>query len=160
MSDSSAAPWTAARQAPLSSAISWSLLKFTSIELMMPSSLLLLSLPLLLLGLPLLLLPSILPSIRIFSNELTLCIRWPNYWSFSFRISSSNEYSGLISFRIDWLDLFAVQGTLENLLQHHNSKASVLQCSSFYMVQLSHDYWKNHNFNYTDLCWQSDVSAF
>ena len=114
MSDSFAAPGTAARQAPLSSALSRSLLKFTSIELVLPSSHLLLSLPLLLL-------PSILPGIRIFSNESTLCIRWPNYWGFSFSISSSNEYSGLISFRMDWLDLFAVRRTLKSLLQYHSS---------------------------------------
>ena len=114
--------WTIPCQAPLSSALSRSLLKFTSIELVLPSSHLLLSLPLLLL-------PSILPGIRIFSNESTLCIRWPNYWGFSFSISSSNEYSGLISFRMDWLDLLAVQGTLKSLLQHHSSKASILQRS-------------------------------
>ena len=89
---------------------------------------------------PLLLLPSIFPSIRVFSNESALCIRWPKYWSFSFNISSSNEYSGLISFRMDWLDLFAVQGTLKSLLQNHNSKASILQCSAFFIVQLSHPY--------------------
>ena len=88
----------------------------------------------------LLLLPSIFPTIRVFSNELALCIRWPEYWSFSFSISPSNEYSGLISFRIDWLDLLAVQGTLKSLLQHHRSKASILQCSAFFMVQLSHLY--------------------
>ena len=89
---------------------------------------------------PLLLLPSIFPSIRVFSNESVLCIRWPKYWNFSFSISPSNEYSGLISFRMDWLDLLAVQGTLKNLLQHHSSKASVLQCSGFFIVQLSHPY--------------------
>ena len=89
---------------------------------------------------PLLLLPSVFPSIRVFSNEFILCIRWPKYWSFSFSISPSNEYSGLISFRIDWLDLFAVQGTLKSLLQHHSSKASILPCSTFFMVQLSHPY--------------------
>ena len=89
---------------------------------------------------PLLLLPSLFPSIRVFSNELTLCIRWPKYWNFSFNISHSNEYSGLISFRIDWFDLFVVQGTLKSLLQHHSSKASVLQCSAFFTVQLSHPY--------------------
>ena len=88
----------------------------------------------------LLLLPSIFPSIRVFSNELALHIRWPNYWSFSFSISPSNEYSGLISFRMDWLDLLAVQGTLKSLLQHHSSKASILQCSDFFIVQLSHPY--------------------
>ena len=89
---------------------------------------------------PLLLLPSIFPSVRVFSNESVLCIRWPRYWSFSFSISPSNEYSGLISFRKDWLDLLAVQGTLKGLLQHHSSKASILQCSTFFIVQLSHPY--------------------
>ena len=89
---------------------------------------------------PLLLLPSIFPSIRVFSNELALQIRWPKYWSFSFRISPSNEHSGLISFRMDWLDLLAVQGTLRSLLQHHSSKASILRCSAFFIVQLSHAY--------------------
>ena len=89
---------------------------------------------------PLLLLPSIFPSIRVFSNESALHIRWPKYWSFSFNISPSNEYSGLVSFRMDWLDLLAVQGTLKSLLQHHSSKASILQCSSFFIVQLSHPY--------------------
>ena len=94
---------------------------------------------------PLLLLPSIFPSIRVFSDESALCIRWPTYWSFSFSISPSNEYSGLISFRMDWLDLLAVQGTLNSLLQHHNSKASIIWRSAFFIVQLSHDYWKNHS---------------
>ena len=89
---------------------------------------------------PLLLLPSIFPSIRVFSSESVLCIRWPNYWSFSFSINPSNEYSGLISFRMDWFDLLAVQGTLKSLLQHHSSKASILQCLAFFMVQLSHPY--------------------
>ena len=89
---------------------------------------------------PLLLLPLILPSIRVFSSELALCVRWPKYWSFSFSISPSNDYSGLISFRINWLDLFAVQGTLKSLLQHQNSKASILWCSAFFMVQISHPY--------------------
>ena len=96
---------------------------------------------------PRLLLPSIFPSVRVFSNELALHIRWPKYWSFSFRISPSNEYSGLISLRIDWFDLLAVQGTLKSLLQHHSSKASILQCSAFLMVQLSHSYWKNYSFD-------------
>ena len=112
-------PWTAARQASLSFTISRSLLKLMSIESMMPSNHLILCRPLLLL-------PSIFPSIRVFSNESALCIRWPNYWSFSFSISPSNKYSGLISFRIDWFDLLSVQGTLKSLLQHHNSKASIL----------------------------------
>ena len=124
-------PWTAACQASLSFTVSWSLLKLTSIESMMPSN------PLILCR-PLILLPSILPSIRVFSNESILCIRWPKYWSFS--ISPSNEFSGLISFRMDWLDLLAVQGTLQSLFQHHSSKASVLWRSAFLMVQLSHPY--------------------
>ena len=114
-----AAPWTAARQASLSITSSQSLLRFMSIESVMPSSHLIFCHPLLLV-------PSIFPSIRVFSNESTLCIRWPKYWSFSFSISPSNEYSGLIPFRMDWLDLLAVQGTLRSLLQHHSSKASVL----------------------------------
>ena len=111
---------------------------------------------------PLHLLPSIFPSIRVFSNELALCIRWLKYWSFSFNISTSNEHPALISFRMDWLDLLAVQGTLKSLLQHHNSKASILHCSAFFMVQLSHAYmyWKNHSFDEMDLCRESNVSAF
>ena len=128
-----ATPWTAARQASLSFTNSWSLLKPMSIESVMPSNHLILCHPLLLL-------PSIIPSIRVFSNESALCIRWPNYWSFSFSISPSNEYPGLISFRIDWFNLLAVQGTLKSLLQHHSSKASILQCSASYMVQLSYPY--------------------
>ena len=112
---------------------SQSLLKFLSIESVMPSNHLILCHPLLLL-------PSIFSRIRVFSNELVLCIRWPKYWSFSFTISPSNEYSGLISFRIDQLDLLAVQGILKSLLQHHSSKASILRCSAFFMVQLSHPY--------------------
>ena len=123
-------PWTAAHQASLSITNSWSLLKLISIELVMPSNHLI---P----RHPLRLLPSIFASIRVFSNESILRIRWPNYWSFSFSISPSNEYSGLISFRIDWLDLLAVQGTLKNLLQHHSSKASILWRSAFFIVQLS-----------------------
>ena len=110
-----------------------------------------------------LLLPSIFASISVFSNELDLCIRLPKFWSFSFSISPSNEYSGLISFRIDWLNLLAVQGTLKSLVQHHSSKASILLCSAFFMVQLLtglHDYWKNHGFAYSGLCRQSNVSAF
>ena len=126
-------PWTAAHQASLSITNSWSSLKLMSIEWMMLSSHLILCHPLLLL-------PSISPSIRVFSNESALCIAWPKYWSFSFNISPSNEYSGLISFRIDWLDLPAVQGTLKSLLQHHNWKASIVQCSAFFIVQLSHPY--------------------
>ena len=110
---------------------------------------------------PLLLLPSIFPTIRVFSNESALHIRLPKYWSFSFSISPYSEYSGLISFRIDWFDLLAVQGTVENLLQHNSSKASILQCSTFCMVQLSHLYMttgKNHSFYYIDLCWQNVVT--
>ena len=126
-------PWMAARQASLS-IISWSLLKLMSIESVMPSNHLILCHPLLLLL-------SVFPSIRVFSNELVLCISWPKYWSFSFSISPSNKYSGLISFRIDWFDLLAVQGmTLTSLLQHHRWKLSVLQRSAFFMVQLSHPY--------------------
>ena len=128
-----ATPWTAARQASLSITNSWSLLKSISIKSMMPSNHLILYRPLLFL-------PSIFPSIRVFSIESVLCIRWPKYWSFSFSISPSNEYSGLISFRIDWLDFLAVQGTLKSLLQHHSSKASILWCSAFFIVQLSHSY--------------------
>ena len=125
-------PWTAARQASLSITSSQRLLKLMSIELVMPSNHLILSCPLFLS-------PSIFPSIRVFSNESALHMRWPKYWSFSFNISPSNEHSGLISFRINWLDLLAVQGTLKSL-QHHNSKASILQCSTFFIVQLSHPY--------------------
>ena len=125
--------WTAARQASLSITNSQSLLKLTSTALVMPSNHLVLCHPLFL--------PSIFPSIRVFSNESALLIRWPKYWSFSFNISPSNQkYSGLISFRMDWLDLLAVQGTLKSLLQHHSSKASILQCSAFLIVQLSHPY--------------------
>ena len=126
-------PWTATHQASLSTANSQSLFKLMSIELVMPSKHLILCRPLLL---P----PSIFPSIRVFSNESVLRIRWPKYWSFSFNINPSNEYSGLISFRIDWLHLLAVQGTLKSLLQHHSSKASVLRHSAFFIVQLSHPY--------------------
>ena len=126
-------PWTAACQASLSITKSWSLLKFMSIESVMPSNHLILCHPLLLL-------PSIIPNIRVFSNESTLRMRWPKYWSFSFTISPSNEYSVLISFRMDWLALLAVQGTLRSLLQHHSSKASILRCSAFFIVQLSHPY--------------------
>ena len=126
-----ATPWTAARQASLSITNSRNSFKLMSIESVMPSNHLILCYPLLL---P----PSIFPSIRVFSNESVLHIRWPKYWSFSFSISSSNEYSGLISFRMDWLDLLTVQGALKSLLQHHSSKASILWCSAFFMVQLSH----------------------
>ena len=122
-----ATPWTAARQASLSIANSQSLLRFMSLESMMPSNLLILCRPLFL---P----PSICLSIRVFSNESALCIRWPKYWSFSFNISPSNEHPGLISFRMDWMDLLAVQGTLKSLLQHDSSKASILRCSAFFIV--------------------------
>ena len=128
-----ATPWTAARQASLSITKCQSLLKLMSIESVMPSNHLILCCPLLL---P----PSILPSIRVFSNESVLCIRWPKYWNFSLNISPSNEYSGLIFFRMDWLELLAVQGTLKSLLQHHSSKTSILQHSAFFIVQLSHPY--------------------
>ena len=128
-----ATPWTAARQASLSIGNSQSLLKFMSIELVMPSNHLILCCSLFFL-------PSILPSIRLFSNESVLNIRWPKYWSFSFSISPSNEYSGLISFRVDWLDLLAVQGTLKSFLQHHSSKPSIPRHSAFSIVQLSHPY--------------------
>ena len=126
-------PWTAARQASLSITNSQSLLKLMSIQSVMPSSHLILCHPLLLL-------PSIFPSIRVFSNESVLCTRLPKYWSLSLSISPSNKYSGLISFRMDWLDLLAVQATLKSLLQHHSSKASTLQRSGFFIVQLSHPY--------------------
>ena len=126
-------PWTAACQASLSITNSQSLLKLMSIESVMPSNHLMLYSPLLLL-------PSILPSIRVFSNESVLLMRWPKYCSFSFSISPSNEHPGLISFRMDWLDLLAVQGTFNSLLQHHSSKAQVLWHSTFFIVQLSHPY--------------------
>ena len=126
-------PWAAAHQASLSINNTQSLLKLMSIESVMPSNHLILCHPLLLL-------PSIFPSIRVFSNESVLCIRWPKCWSFSFSLSPSNEYSGLISFRTDKLDLLSVQGTLKSLLQHHSSKASVLQHSAFFIAQLSHPY--------------------
>ena len=131
-------PWTAATQASLSITKSWSLLKFMSIEAVMPSNHLILCRPLLLPH-------SIFPSIRVSSNESVLCIKWPKYWSFRFSISPSNEYLGLISFRMDWLDLLAVQGTLKSLLQHHSSKASILWHSAFFTVQLSHPYMTTGN---------------
>ena len=137
------APWAAAHQVLMSFIISRSLLKLMSIESVMPSN------PLVLCH-PLLLLPLIFPSIRVFSNELALCIKWLKYWSFSSSIGPSNEYSGLISFRVHWLDLLTIQGTLKSLIQHHSSKASILQHSAYFMVQPStsiHDYWKNHSFN-------------
>ena len=125
--------WTAAHQASLSITNSRSLLRLMSIRSLMPSNHLILCCPLVLL-------PSIFPSIRVFSGESALRIRWPKYWSFSFNISPSNEYWGLISFRIDWFDILAVQGTLKSLLQYHGSKASILHCSAFFIVQLSHPY--------------------
>ena len=152
-----ATPWTAARQASLSNTNSWSSIKLMSIELLVPSSHLILCHPLLLL-------PPILPSIRFFSNESTLPIRWPKYRSFSFSISPSKEHPGLISFRMDWLELLAVQRTLKSLLlQHHSSKASILQCSAVFTVQLSHPYMttgKTIALTRRELCWQSNVSAF
>ena len=151
-----ATPWTAACQASLSITSSRSLLKLMSIKSVMPSNHLILCYPLLLL-------PSVFPSIRVFSNAPVLHIRWPVYWSFRFSIIPSNKYSGLIFFRIDWFDLLAVLGTLKSLLQHHSSKASLLQCSAFFMVQLFHPYMttgKTIALTYTDLCQQSNVSAF
>ena len=126
-------PWTVACQASLSITNSLSLLKLMSIKLVMPSNHLIFCCPLLLL-------PSVFRIIRVFSSESVLHIRWPKYWSFSFSISASNEYSGLMFFRMDWLDILAVQVTLKSILQHHSSKASILQCSAFFMVQLSHPY--------------------
>jgi len=131
-------PWTVAHQASLSITNSWNLLKPMSIESVMPSNYFILCHPLLLL-------PSVFTSIRVFSSESVLPIRWPKYWSFSFSISPSNEHSGLISFRMDWLDLLAVQGTLKCLVQHHNSKASILWHSAFFTVQLSHQFFKYGN---------------
>ena len=128
----SVAPWTAAHQASLFFTISRSLLKLMSIESMMPSNHLILCRPLLL--------PSVFPTIRVFSNESALHLKWPKYWSSGFSISPSNEYSGLISFRIDWFDIIAIQGTLNSLLQHHTSKALILWHSAFFMFQLSHPY--------------------
>ena len=133
MSDCLRPPRTAAGQAPLSPPISWSLFRLMFIDSVMPSDHLILCRPLLL---P----PSFFLRIMVFSNELALCSRWPKYWSFSFSICPSNEYSGLISFRMDWSDLLAVQGPLKSLLQHHSSKASILRCSAFFIVQRSHPY--------------------
>ena len=126
-----------------------------SIESMTPSNHLILCCSLLLL-------PSIPPSFRVFSNDSTLHMKWPKYWSFSFSISTSNEHPGLISSRMDWVDLLAVQGTLKSLLHLHSSKASILQHLAFFTVQLTstHDHWKNHSLDWTDICWQSNVSAF
>ena len=137
MSDS-VTPWTVAHQVFLSITNSWSLLKLMSIQSVMPYNHLILCYPLLLL-------PSIFPSIRIFSDESVLHIRWPKYWSFSFSISPSNEYSGLISFRMDWLDLLAVQGIFKSLFQYQSSEASILRCSAFFIVQLSHPYMTTGN---------------
>ena len=149
-------PCTTAHQASLSFTIFQNLLKLMSIESMMSSNHLILCHPLLLL-------PSVFPSIRVFSNDLVPHIRWPKYWNFSFSITPSNEYSGLISFRIDWFDLIAVQGILKSILQHHSSKASILQHSAFFMVQLSHPYvttGKTIALTRWNICWQSNVSAF
>ena len=149
-------PWTAAHQASLSITNSQSLLKLMSIESVMPSNHLIPCSPLLF---PF----SAFPSNRIFSSESVLCIRWPKYRSFSFSISPSNKYSGLISFRMDLLDLLAAQGTLKSLLQHHSWKASVLWRSAFFVIELStsiHDYWQNHSFDSMNLCRQNNVSAF
>ena len=153
-------PWTTTRQDSLSITNSWRLLKLMSIESVMPSNHLILCHPLLL--------PPIPPSIRVFSNESTLHMRWPKYWRFSFSISPSSEHPGLISFRMDWLDLLAVQGTLKGLLQHHSSPTSQFKSinssvlSFLYSPTLIsiHDYWKNHSFDLTDLCWQNNISAF
>ena len=144
-------PMNAARQASLSVTNSWNLLKFMSIKSVMPSSHLILCHPLLLL-------PPIPPSIRVFSNESALPMKWPKYWNFSFSISPSNEHPGLISFRMDWLDLLAVQGTRKSLLQHHSSKASILRCFNP-SVQLSY-MTTGKTIALTNLCWQSNVSAF
>ena len=146
-------PWTTARQGSLSITNSQSLPKLMSIQSVMPSNHLILCRPLLLL-------PSIFPSIRVFSNESALCIRWSKYWSFSFNICPSNKHSGLISFRMDWLDFLAVQGTLKSFLQCHSPKASILPHSAFFIVQLSHPYMttrKTIALTKADLCWQSNV---
>ena len=147
-------PWTAARQASLSITNSRSLLKLMSTESVIPCNHLILYLPLLLLT-------SIFPSIRVFSNESALCIRWPKYWSFSFNITPSNEYSGLISFRMDWVDQLAVQGTLKSLLQHRSLKASILWSLAFFIVQLSHPYMTTgKTIALTRWTFVSNVSAF
>ena len=143
----SVTPWTAARQASLSFTVFRSLLKLVYIESVVSGHPLPPSSPF----------AFVFPSIRVFSSELALHIRWPKYWSFSFSISLSSDYSGLISFRINCYDLLAVQGILKSLLQHHNLKASILQCAAFLMVQLSRQYMRS--FDYMDLCWQSDVFA-
>ena len=150
----SATPWTAAYQASLSFTIFRSLFKLMSTESEMSSNHVILCHPFFL---P----PSILPSIRVFSNELTVRIRWTNYWSFNFSISPSNAYLGLISFRIDWLDLLAVQGTPKRLLLHHEGiNSSVLNLLYGPTLTSTHDYWNNHSFDYTDLCRQSSISDF
>ena len=150
-----ATPCTAAHQASLSINNSWSSPKPMSIESVMPSNHLILCQPLFLL-------PSILPNIGVFSSESALHIRWPKYWSLSFNISPSNEDSGLISFRMDWMDLLAVQGTLKSLLKHHSSKHQLFgaQLSSQSNLTSIHDHRKNHSLDYAELCWQSNVSAF
>ena len=148
--------WTIASQVSLFFTISRSLLKLLSLELVMLSNHFILCHPFLLL-------PSVLPSIRIFSNESTLHVWWPNYWGFSFSISPFSEYSGLISFRIDWFDLLVVRGTLKSLLQNHSLKASILWCSAFFMVELSYPYMttgKTVSLTLMDICQQNDVSAF
>ena len=146
----------AARQSSLSITNSWTLLKLKSTESVMPPSHLILYHRLLLR-------PLIPPIIRVFSNESTLFMRWPKYWSFSFKLSPSNEHPGLISFRMDWLDLLEVQGTLKSLLQHHSSRASVFPCSAFFTAQLSHPYMTTgktiNSLDQMELCWQSNVSA-
>ena len=150
-------PWIAARQASLSITNSRSLLRLLPIGLVMSSSHLILCCLLLLL-------PPIPPSIRVFSNESTLHLRWPKYWSFSFSISPSNEHPGLISFRMDWLDLLAVQGNLKSILQHHSSKASIFQCSAFFTVQLSHPYMTTGktkaNWEWSNKRWQEWMLTF
>ena len=149
-----ATPWTAALQASCISPIPRAYSNSLSIKSVMPYNHLFLCHPLLL--------PSIFPSIQVFSNESVLCIKWPTYWSFSFNINPSNEDSGLISFKMDWLDLLAVQGTLKSLLLHHSSKHHSLALSFLYSPNLTfiYDYWKNHSFDYIDLYWQSNISAF
>ena len=150
----SVTPWTAACQTSLPFTIFWNLLRLMSIDLMVPSNHLILC--------HLLLLPSIFPSSKAFYNQLALFIRWPKYWSFSFSFSPSGEYSGLISFRIEWFDLLSAQGTLKSVLQHHSPKASILWCSAFFTVQLSQPYMTTGKTIALamDLCWQSGVSAF
>ena len=150
-----ATPWTVAHQASLSITNFWSLPKLMPIETVMPCCHLIFC--------SLLILPPIPPSIRVFSNESTHRMKWPKYWSFSFSISPSNEHPGLISFKMDWLDLLAVQGTLKSLLQHHSSKASIFSALSFLhspTLTSIHDHWKNHSLDQMDLCWQSNVSTF